>query len=187
VAEQTVRLPDKASVSVVIGTSSGLRASDPDWLPLNVATGALGRGFTSRLVGTVRDREGLTYGIGATLTGDSFRAGVWFVRATFAPALLERGLASTRREIEAWWRDGLTADELAYRKSALAGQFTVDLETTGGLAQQLLRCSERGFDVAWLDEFPSKVSALSLEQVNTAIKRRLDPDKLTTVKAGTLP
>ena len=132
----------------------------------------------------MRDREGLTYGIGAALAGDSFREGVWLIKATFAPALLDRGLASTRRELASWWRDGITADELAYRKSAAAGQFTVKLETTSGLTEQLLRCAERGFDVAWLDEFPSKVRALTLEQVNAAVKKHLDPEKMATVKAG---
>jgi zinc protease len=184
--EKTVQLPDKSSVSVIIGQPSGLRASDPDWHALNIATGILGRGFTSRLVGNVRDREGLTYGIGASLAGDSFRAGTWFTRATFAPVLLERGLASTRREITGWWRDGITADELDYRKSAAAGQFTVALETTHGLAEQLLRCAERGLEISWLDEFPAKVRALTLAEVNAAVRKHLDPEKMVTVKAGTL-
>ena len=185
-SEKTVQLPDKSSVSVVIGQSSGLRATDPDWLALNIGTGILGRGFTSRLVGNVRDREGLTYGIGATLAGDSFRSGAWLTKATFAPALLERGLESTRREISSWWEKGITAEELEYRKTAAAGQFTVALETSHGLAEQLLRCAERGLDVAWLDEFPAKVRALTLAEVNAAVKKHLDPAKMVTVKAGTL-
>jgi zinc protease len=146
----------------------------------------LGRSFTSRLMGNVRDREGLTYGIGSKMANDTFRGGMWYIRATFAPALLERGLASTHRELSSWWKDGVTADELAYRKTAIAGSFAVSLETSDGLAEQLLRCAERGFEVSWLDEFPAKVRALTLEQVNAAIKKHLDPEKMVTVKAGTL-
>ncbi len=184
--EKIVQLPDKSSVSVIIGQASGLRASDPDWLAVNIATGILGRGFTSRLVGNVRDREGLTYGIGATLAADAFRAGAWFTKATFSPVLLDRGLASTRRELQSWWEKGVTADELEYRKSAAAGQFTITLETSHGLAEQLLRCAERGLDIAWLDQFPSQVRTLTAEQVNAAVKKHLDPSRMTTVKAGTL-
>ena len=184
--DKAVELPDKSSVSVIIGQPSGLRVSDPDWLALNIATGILGRGFTSRLVGNVRDREGLTYGIGASLAGDAFRGGAWLTKATFAPVLLERGLASTRREITGWWEKGITADELDYRKSAAAGQFTVALETTHGHAEQLLRCAERGLEIAWLDEFPTKVRALDIGQVNAAVRKHLDPAKMVTVKAGTL-
>ena len=149
-----------------------------------MGTEVLGHGFTSRLVGNVRDREGLTYGIGTVIRDDTFRKGQWAVHGTFAPALLEQGMASTRREILKWWGEGLTAEELAYRKTAIAGQFTVGLETTEGLADQLLRCVQRGFEVTWLDEFPAKVEALTLEQVNAAVKTHLLPNKMVTVKAG---
>ena len=57
----------------MLGQATGLRYRDPDALPLRVGTAVLGHGFTGRLMGTVRDREGLTYGIGAGLSEDSYR------------------------------------------------------------------------------------------------------------------
>ena len=90
------------------------------------------------------------------------------------------------REITAWPKTGITADELAYRKSAAAGQFAVELETTEGLAEQLLHCVERGFPLSWLDEYPGKIRALTLEQVNGAIQKHLNPANMATVKVGTL-
>ncbi len=184
--EKVVSMPDKTSVSVVIGQPISLRASDPQWLALDLANAVLGRSFTSRLMGNVRDREGLTYGIGSKIGGDTFRPGAWYVKGTFAPALLERGLESTWREIKDWQSKGVTAAEFAYRQSALAGQFAVTLETTEGLSEQLLRAMERGFDLRWLDEYPSKLRALTLDEVNSVIRAQLDPAKMTTIKAGTL-
>ena len=58
-------LADKPSVSVIIGQPTGLRYKDPDALALRVGTAVLGSGFTGRLMGTVRDKEGLTYNISA--------------------------------------------------------------------------------------------------------------------------
>ncbi len=182
--ESLVKMADKSSVSVVIGQPSGLRAGDPDWLALRIGTDVLGQGFTGRLIGSVRDREGLTYGIGASVRDDTYRPGQWAVIGTFGPALLEQGMKSTMREIEHWWAEGITADELDYRKTSLAGQFSVGLETTEGLAEQLLVCAQRGFPVSWLDEFPAKVNALTLEEVNAAIKRHIHPGKMAVVKAG---
>ncbi|MDB6072930.1 MAG: peptidase domain protein [Verrucomicrobiaceae bacterium] len=179
-----VKMADKSSISVVIGQPSGLRAGEPDYIALRVGSDVLGHGFTSRLIGNVRDREGLTYGIGTVMRDDTYRMGQWSVMGTFAPSMLDKGMASTFREIRKWWSEGITAEELDYRKSAVAGQFTVGLETTEGLADQLLLCVQRGFDLKWMDEFPAKVSALTLEQVNGAIKRHLDPEKMATVKAG---
>ncbi|MCE9520216.1 MAG: insulinase family protein, partial [Verrucomicrobia bacterium] len=181
-----VNIPDKASISVILGQSSGLRAGEPGWLALQAATHALGLGFTSRLIGNVRDREGLTYGISAKLSDDTYRPGALKIAGTFAPSLLEKGLTSTRREIEDWWKNGITADELAYHQSAMTGKFLVGLETTEGLATQLMLCAQRGFEIKWLDDFPAMVLALKLEEVNTVIKQQLDPAKMVTVKAGTV-
>ncbi len=184
--ECLVPMPDKSSISVIFGQTSGVSSTDPDWLALRIATEVLGHGFTSRLVGNVRDREGLTYHISSSLEDDTFRAGTWQVAGSFAPTMLNQGIASTLREIHSWWQDGLNADELAYRKSAAVGQFAVSLETTEGLAKQILRCAERGVEMKWLDDFPAKINALTLEETNAAVKKHLDPAKLVTVKAGTL-
>ena len=60
-AKFSVPLADKPSMSVILGQPTGLRYRDPDALALRVGTAILGQGFTGRLMGTVRDREGLTY------------------------------------------------------------------------------------------------------------------------------
>ena len=48
----------------------------------------------------MRDREGLTYNISAVVSEDSIVDGKWDISASFAPALLEKGIASTRRELQ---------------------------------------------------------------------------------------
>jgi zinc protease len=179
-----VPMPDKSSVSVLLGQATGLRSTDPDWLALRLGNDALGVGFTSRLVGNVRDREGLTYHIGSLISDDSKRPGMWSVKASFAPSMLERGIASVRREVDQWWRDGITAQELEFRKTAMAGEYTVGLETTTGLANEILQCVRRGFDLKWLDEYPTKVNALTLDQVNRVIQSQLDPKTMVLVEAG---
>jgi zinc protease len=182
-----VFMPEKTSVTVLWGQATGLKYTDPDTLALRVGTAILGSGFTGRLMATVRDKEGLTYGIGAVVNNDTFTDGDWHISATFAPALLAKGLASTKRELTAWYGQGVTATELERRKTNLAGAFKVGLATTDGLAAALLAAVNRGLDVTWLDEYPEKVEAISLEQVNGAIKKYLDPDKMVLVEAGTVP
>jgi zinc protease len=181
----TVNVPGKESVNVIMGEPTGLRYADPDYLPLSVGTSVLGRGFTSRLLSTVRDTEGLTYGIGAELVGNGKLDQAWVISATFAPSLLKQGLASTDREVTKWHRDGITEAELDYRKSALAGAHRVGLATSGGLADVILSTVRRGLELSWIDEYPKKVAALSLKQVNGTIQRYVDPEKFVVVRAGT--
>ena len=185
--EISVQIPGKASTTLVVGQATGVRHRDADMVPLMVGTAILGSGFTGRLMHTVRDKEGLTYGIQADLDDDTFVGGSWQVVGTFAPDLLSRGSESTHREIQHWFSDGVSNDELTTRKGTIVGRYKVGLADTWGLASKLLMTVLRGRDVAWLDEYPRAIEAVSVEQVNSAIKKHLDPQNMITVKAGTLP
>lgn len=185
--DQNVFMADKTSISVVLGQASGLKYNDPDYQALRVGTAILGSGFTGRLMANVRDKEGLTYGIGSSLAHDTFSDGDWKITATFAPALLDKGLASAKRQLTSWYEAGATADEVERRKSNLVGSFKVGLATTDGLAGAMLNAVHRGYDLNWLDEYPGKINALTTEQVNGAIKKYLKPENMYLIKAGTIP
>ena len=185
-SEVTVPLADKPSVTMLLGQASGLRYSDPDNLPLRVGTAILGRGFTGRLMGSVRDKEGLTYNIGANMSDDSVTDGVWEISASFAPTLLAKGVESTRREVAKWWKDGVSEQELAAHKQGLIGSYFVSLSTTLGLAETILVNTQRGYDVSWLDAYPKALKALTREQVNAAIRTHINPNALVLVEAGSV-
>lgn len=180
-----VDVPGKTSTILAIGQATGLRYKDPDTLALRVGTAVLGSGFTGRLMQAVRDKEGLTYGIGAALANDAFSDGSWQITGSFAPQLLDHGTTSTQHELRRWWADGVTDQELAARKTNLIGSYQVGLSNTSGMASTLLQTVLRGRDVTWLDQYPRAIDALTVEQVNVAIKHYLNPERMVVVNVGT--
>lgn len=184
---RTVAIPGKTSVNIAWGQVTGLRESDPGALPLQIGTAIFGSGFTGRLMGIVRDKEGLSYGVYAGMGQDTLTDGDWVASGTFAPALLERGIASMRRELMRWWKDGVTASELADRKINFIGSRQVGMATTSGIADQLVEVLQSGRGIAWLDHYPEAVDAVTLDQVNSSIRKYLDPEKMVLVEAGTIP
>lgn len=185
--EIDVQMPEKTSVSVIVGLASGLRHSDPEAVALRLGTAVLGSGFTSRLVGNVRDTEGLTYSISAAPGKDNVTDGEWRVQASFAPSLLQKGLDSTKRHLTQWVEKGITPEELAQRKSNMIGLYKVDLATTEGMAETILNTVLRGNPISWLDDYPKQINALTLEQVNGAIRKYVKPEQIVLIKAGTIP
>ncbi|MBV5299623.1 MAG: insulinase family protein [Rhodoferax sp.] len=182
-----VAMSGKTSVSVVLGQASGLQHQHPDYQAVRMATAILGSGFTGRLMAQVRDQEGLTYSIDAGLGDDSFNEGDWKISASFAPAMLDQGIASTRCQLDLWYQQGVTAAEVESRKTNLVGAFQVNLATTDGLANALLVTLQRGYALDWIDDYPAQVRALTVAQVNAAIKKYLQPENMILVTAGTLP
>ncbi|MBC7368448.1 MAG: insulinase family protein [Undibacterium sp.] len=185
--DQNVIMPEKTSVTVIWGQPTGLRYGDTDTLALRVGTAALGSGFTGRLMASVRDKEGLTYGIYSYVSADTFVDGDWRIEGAFAPANLEKGIAATKSVLTDWYAQGITDAELTQRKTGLAGSYKVGLSTTAGMAGTILNTLNRDLDFAFIDQYPARVAALTRDQVNGAIRKHLDPEKMILIKAGTVP
>jgi zinc protease len=185
--EEIVTMPEKTSVDVFMGFVVGINREHPDYLPLNVASYILGGNFSARLMSTVRDEQGLTYGIGAGLSGAmNEKDGFWVTHGTFAPELLKKGRASTLTQIDRWIKDGVTADELAVKKDTITGSYKVGLATTAGMASAILDTLERGKEISYIDDYVDEINALSLDQLNAAIKGYIHLDRLVTVCAGSI-
>lgn len=180
-----VEIAGKENTTVTIGQALDLDFRDPDVLALMLATRVLGEGFTSRLVGSVRDTDGLTYSIGAVMECGSANGGVWRIDASFSPEKLDRGLAAIETLLREWHEAGITSVELEYHKRAMAGRHQVMLSSSANLAAALHDTVRDGRDLSWIDDFPKAVSDLTLERVNAALRAHIKPDQHITITAGT--
>ena len=185
-ADEVVFMEDKTSVSVNMGIPLGIDEEHPDYLPLMLGTYVLGGNFSARLMSTVRDKEGLTYGIGSNISGATMSDGNWQLSATFAPNLLDKGMHSTMRELKDWVENGISAKELSAKKSTISGSAKVRLATTRGLASYIHDIALRNKPLSYADQYFKDIEAITLEEVNSAIQKYIDLDKLVVVKAGTV-
>jgi len=181
-----VTMPGKTSATMLIGNATGLKRTDKDYLPLYLGNTILGTGFAGRLMSIIRDDEGLTYGIYSSHGGDIYSDGYWFISATFAPNLLQKGLTSSKREMNRWVKDGVTQNELNHVKARLKGRFKVGLATSGGMARQIISLVQRGYGLDYLDSYPALVDAVTLDQVNAAITKHVHPKQAVVIVAGSI-
>ena len=177
-------MADKASADVVLAQPGGLERLDPDYLACVLANSALGQSsLTSRLGVRVRDTEGLTYGIHSGFAATHL-AGPFAVSLTVKPESRDAAVAATLEEIRRFIVGGMTEKELADEKSSHAGRFKVDLGSNGGLAHAIDAAVYYGLGISYLDEFPSRVAAVTKEEADSAFAKRVDPDRFTIVSAG---
>jgi predicted Zn-dependent peptidase len=183
-----VPIADRQNLDVRMAQAVAVRRDDADYLPLYVGNYILGGNFSARLMSTVRDEQGLTYGISSTLSGFApEHDGYWRIAVTLSGDALERGIEATLEQARRFVRDGITPAELEEKQTTITGAFKVGLATTGGLALSLLLTAERGFDVGYLDRYPQLVSGLTVDDVNGAVRRHLNAESLHVAVAGTLP
>lgn len=182
-----VAIPEKQNVDVRLGHPVPFRRDDPDYIPAYLSNYVLGGNFSARLMQTIRDEMGLTYGIRSGLYGISTEySGHWQVAVTLSLENVERGIEETIRQVRHFVEGGVTNDELSDNKTTVIGSFKVGLATTSGLASSLLKNAERGFDVAYMDRFPNEMDGVTLKEANAVIAKYIRPDDLHIAVAGSV-
>ena len=178
---------DKTSTDIYMGQTVELSESSEDYLSLMMGIYILGGNFSARLMQTVRDEQGLTYGIGSTLAGCSYGInGHWHTWGTFAPDLVDKGIASTLEQIKKWYDNGISKEELDAKKTTINGLFKVSLDTTGGVIDKILTNAEKGREITYLDNYTKLISELDKNKVNEVINKYIDPDKFITSISGSI-
>jgi zinc protease len=184
---ETVQVPDKTSADLVTGHGIGIHREHKDYYSVMMGHFILGGNFSARLMATVRDQEGLTYGIQSATGGvEEGNDGYWYIWGTFGPDVLETAKKSISRELCLWHEKGVTLGELTAKQSTITGTYKVGLDTTAGLATRILTTVERGKELSFMDEYPDIINNLTLDQVNAAIRSYCNPDNRITIVAGTV-
>ncbi|HZU53052.1 MAG TPA: pitrilysin family protein [Holophagaceae bacterium] len=184
--EQTIETPDKANAFFIAAEPMAIQDKDEDYPAMLMANYILGGGaLKNRLADRIRQKEGISYGVGSQFQADAWdKIGAWSAYAIYAPQNADRLLTAFQEELARALKDGFTSDELDFAKHAwLQGQ-AVSRTQDGGVARDLAAFLPLGRTFAFDADLEKKVGALTLDQVNAALRKYLDPSKLAIVKAG---
>jgi len=181
-----IETPDKANAIIFARQNLELRDTDPDYAALLMAGEMIGGGFlNSRLSRRIRDEEGLSYGVQALISGHPVdAAGQFMAVAIFAPENVDRVEAALIEELERVIAEGFSQEELDAAKQGWLESRQLsraqDGNLAGGISQNLYFDRSFAFDA----ELEEQVRALTLADVDQAVRDRIDLSKLTIVKAG---
>lgn len=183
---QSFETPDKPNAFFVSAYNFEFRDDNPDYPALVLGNYMLGGGFlNSRLATRIRQKEGLSYGVGSQFNAGSLDpVGSFFAYAIYAPENAEKLEAAFREEITKVVTEGFTAEEIAAAKSGWSQSRTVSRAQDGGLAGTLNHYLFINRNLLWDEELEKKVMALTPEQINSAMKKHISMEKMSIIKAG---
>ena len=195
-------LVEKASTPTAIsmGFTWEVKRGDPDFAALALAVSALGehrQGPAFRLYRQLREIRGLNYGDYAYAEHFEQASGSAFPAVNHArshqeftiwirPVEPQHRLFAIRaalHETARWARDGLTQEELDRVKRFLAGYLLTFDQTDSRRLGYALDDLFYGLAAPWLPTLRARIASLSLEEVNAAIRRHVDPARLRVVVA----
>jgi len=162
----------------------GIMRQDPDFIPGYVANYILGGGdFSSRLMGEVRVKRGLTYGISTSLTAYNKAAVMQGSVATRADAIRQT-VQVVKDTLADFAKTGPTQQELDDAKTYLTGSFPLAFASNSGTASQLGTFQRQNLDIGYVARRNSLIQAVTLGDVKRVAKRLYDPARLTVVIGG---
>jgi zinc protease len=185
-AKHRISTPDKANADFVAGELFALRDDDADYPAVVMANYIFGSGaLSSRLGMRVRQKEGLSYGVGSTVSVSSFdrRASI-SMSAICNPQNMEKVDTAIREELELLLKDGVTKDELEKGKQGYLSAQKVRRATDGALVGLLSELNYVGRTMKYYEGVEKRIESLTPEQVAAAARKYFDPKKVVVVMAG---
>lgn len=183
---QTVEIKDKPNAVLSGGLNLQIRDDHPDYVPLVMGNFMLGGGFlNSRLATRIRQKEGLSYGVGSMFSAGSLdNVGSFGVYAISAPENAAKVELAMKEEIERVLRDGFTAEELSSAKSGLLQRREGSRSNDGALAGTLVRYQVLDRRFTWDAELEKRIAAVTNPQILEAMRRHIKWSQMSLVKAG---
>jgi len=187
VAPQKLNLPfDSAQAHVLIG-QPGYPRTDPDFFALLVGNHILGGGgFVSRLTEQVREKRGLSYSVYSAFA-PGLHAGAFTVGLQTRPDQAAQAVAVAQEVVQAFVRDGPTDAELQAAKSNLVGGFALRIDSNRKLLDNVANIAWNRLPLNYLDTWTQQIERVSAAQVQKAMSRVLQPERMVTVVVGGLP
>ncbi len=183
---QRFETPGKANAVITSQAKFRMKAGDPDHAALMVAFSIFGGGSMGSRLGTrIREREGLSYYVGSgTIISPTDDNSLFYMQATSAPEnmpLVERAMTE---ELARFIDKGVTRAELADAKTSMLARLRDARTVDAGLAdgQRLAMFLDR--DPMWDARMEQAVAALTVDQVNAAVRRHIKPADVSFFLAG---
>jgi len=181
--ERVISLPGNASATLLIGQRMPISSTHSDYPALRIAINALGGGMHSRLFQHVREKHGLSYHAGASLNGMHTMPGYFSAIAMTNPDNISKTQEETWRVITEFCDKGITEEELAQEKAVWRGARAFLGSSFSGIANRVVTDMITG--VLRLD-LEGYIARLTLDEVNSAIHKYINPTRMKVVRAGSV-
>jgi zinc protease len=170
--------------STVLFGHVGIPREDPDFFAAFILNEALGGGgFTARLMSEVREKRGLTYGIGSYLVGMD-HAEMYLGQFSASNDKVAEAKEVVRAEWAKIASEGLTDEELADTKTYLTGSYPLRFDSNANIASILVGMQMEGLPIDYAVTRNAKIEAVTMDDIRRVAQRLYLPDALHFVVVG---
>lgn len=182
---RTTEIPDKANALLTTAATFAVGQDDPDYPALLLVNNLIGGDQKSRLWARVREKEGLSYGVQTAFQTDPQGEFSQFVGLAITnPLNVGKVETAFREEFDKMVQSGFTAGEVATAKQVFLDDAKLARSQDAALAGALAQQARFGWTMNRVADREAKIQALTVEQVNAAAKKWINPAAISYFKVG---
>nr|HMS96625.1 pitrilysin family protein [Tabrizicola sp.] len=170
--------------STVLFGQKGIARDDPDFFAAFILNEALGGGrFTARLMSEIREKRGLTYGIGTYLLNMD-HADMLMGQFSASNDKVAEAIAVLKAEWQKAATEGISEAELEATKTYLVGSYPLRFNGNGAIAGILVGMQMDGLPIDYAVTRNAKIEAVTMDDIRRVAARLIDPNGLLFVVVG---
>jgi zinc protease len=183
---QTILTPDKANATYFGATAFPVSDEHPDYPALVLGNFILGGGsLSSRLGDRVRQKDGLSYGVGSGFNAQATNdRSVFYLYAICNPDNMEKVVAAINEEVERIKKEGVTDEELKAARQGYLQQQVVSRSNDRNLTSILEETSHVGRSMDYYNELEKKINNTTPGEVRDTLNKYIGFDSIYIVTAG---
>lgn len=155
----------------------------PDFIPLMVVNTILGGYFGSRLMSSVREEKGLTYGIGSSLVSYK-EGGVWMIASEVAGEMRDIALEAIFEEIRKLAEQPIADDELDLVRNFMLGEILRYFDGPFSTSDIYRTLQENQLNFDFYSKMEKEIRNITSQQIMALANKYLQPNDLYVVVAG---
>ncbi|MCH7689108.1 MAG: insulinase family protein, partial [Planctomycetes bacterium] len=185
-SSEEILTPDKANAMYFAAMTFPIRDDHPDVPAMVIGNFILGGGsLSSRLGDRIRQKEGLSYGVGSGYSSSAVdQRSAFYIYAISNPANMPKVKSAIREELDLILKDGVTEQELQKAKQGFLQSQQVSRTRDSSLAAMIEETLFAGRSMNYYTDLEQKIEALTTKDVLAALKKHIQPERLNIVAAG---
>jgi zinc protease len=183
---QKINTPDKAQATYFAAMTLPMKNDHPDYPALVLGNYILGGGaLSSRLGNRVRQDEGLSYGVSSAFQSSAVdERSIFYIYAIVNPDNADKLHEVIQEELKKLLEEGVTEQEVASMKEGFLQNQDRQRSDDGTLTRLLGTHLLTGRTMQFTADFEQRLESLTVEDVNAALRKHIDPQRLYIVIAG---
>ena len=181
---KVIRIDHPSSQSHILIGQTGMYRGDPDYFALYVGNHALGGGgLVSRLSDEIREKRGFSYSVYSYFMPLA-REGLFQIGLQTKNKQVDEAIKVVRKTVSDYAKKGMTGKELDDSRKNITGGFPLRIDSNKKILGYLAMIGFYNMPLSYLDDFNNRIDELTLKQINRALAKRLNPEKMVTVIVG---